>query len=236
MSKVYFPTRIVDNLISMIDNIFIDVSGNYTIEPYINGLSDHDAQVITIDKACALNVNTDPYCVRIINKNSIAEFQLQLSWGSWEGVFGGNDVNLMFNNFLNSYLRYYHSSFLGKKRKHQVRKNQWITKGIRVSCNRKKKLFLLYRLINNHRLKIFYKKYCKILSKVILAAKWVHYNRIISNSEKKIKSTWKIIIEEKETGKDRGQLLCLQIDNWTIYNLEDNANTLNNYFLSIARK
>jgi len=71
---------------------------------------------------------------------------------------------------------------------------------------------------------------------VILAAKWVHYNRIISNSEKKIKSTWKIIIEEKETGKDRGQLLCLQIDNWTIYNLEDNANTLNNYFLSIARK
>ena len=74
MSKVYFPTRIVDNLISMIDNIFIDVSGNYTIEPYINGLSDHDAQVITIDKACALNVNTNPYCVRIINKSSIAEF------------------------------------------------------------------------------------------------------------------------------------------------------------------
>jgi len=117
MSTVYFPTRIVDNSISMIDNIFIDVSRNYTIEPYINGLSDHDAQVITIDNACALNVNTDPYGVRIINKNSIAEFQLQLSWESWDGVFGGNDVNLMFNNFLNSYLRYYHSSFLEKRKK-----------------------------------------------------------------------------------------------------------------------
>ena len=117
MSTVYFPTRIVDNSISMIDNIFIDVSRNYTLEPYINGLSDHDAQVITTDNACALNVNTDPYCVRIINKNSIAQFKLQLSWESWEGVFGGNDVNLMFNNCLNSYLRYYHSSFLEKKKK-----------------------------------------------------------------------------------------------------------------------
>jgi len=100
----------------MIDNIFIDVSRNYTIEPYINGLSDHDAQVITIDNACALNVSMDPYCVRIINKNFIAEFQLQLSWESLDGVFSGNDVNLTFNNFLNSYLRYYHSSFLEKKK------------------------------------------------------------------------------------------------------------------------
>ena len=33
MSTVYFPTRIVENSISMIDNIFIDVSRNYTIEP-----------------------------------------------------------------------------------------------------------------------------------------------------------------------------------------------------------
>jgi len=143
MSRVYFPTRIVDNSISMIDNIFIDVSRNYTIETYLNGLSDHDAQVIANDNACALNVNTDPNCVRIITKNSIAQFQFQPSWESREGVFGGNDVNLMFNNFLNSYLRYYHSCFLEKKRKHQVRKNQWIRRGIRVSCNRKRN-FIYY--------------------------------------------------------------------------------------------
>ena len=132
MSTVYFPMRIVDNSISVIDNIFIDVSRNYTIEPYINGLSDHDAQVITIDSACALNVNTDPYCVRIINKNSIAEFHLQLSWESWDGVFGGNDVSLMFNNFLNSYLRYYHSSCLEKKKKTQSQKESMDNK--RTKC------------------------------------------------------------------------------------------------------
>jgi hypothetical protein len=39
--------------------------------------------------------------------------------------------------------------------------------------------------------------YCKILSKVISAAKHRHYNEIIRNSENKIKSTWKIVTEER---------------------------------------
>jgi len=69
---------------------------------------------------------------------------------------------------------------------------------------------------------------------VIIAAKRIHCNRIISNSENKIKSTGKIIYEEKGTGKDRRHPLCLQIDNRTIYNLEDIASTFNNYYLSVA--
>ena len=73
-STVNFPTRIVEKSISMIDNIFIDASRNYTIKPHINGLSDHDAQIPTISNFLVPNINTDPYYIRII-KNSIAEFQ-----------------------------------------------------------------------------------------------------------------------------------------------------------------
>ena len=36
---------------------------------------------------------------------------------------------------------------------------------------------------------MYYKKYCKIFSKVVLAAKRMHFNKIIQNSENKIKST-----------------------------------------------
>jgi hypothetical protein len=83
-------------------------------------------------------INVDHYYIRIINKNAIAEFQLQLSWERWEDVFGENDVNSMFNNFLNTYLRYYHSSFIKKESRHQRINKQWPTKGIKISCNRKK--------------------------------------------------------------------------------------------------
>jgi hypothetical protein len=46
---VNFRTKI-HNSITTIDNIFIDKVKykNYSINPLINGLSDHDAQIITI--------------------------------------------------------------------------------------------------------------------------------------------------------------------------------------------
>ena len=52
-STVYFPTRIVDNTATMIDNIFIDASRKHNIKPHINGLSDHNAQILTIPNFCS---------------------------------------------------------------------------------------------------------------------------------------------------------------------------------------
>jgi len=46
----------------------------------------------------------------------------------------------------------------------------WLTTGIKTSCSNKRKLCLLYRKSNDPKLKIYYKNYCKILSKVIILA------------------------------------------------------------------
>jgi len=47
-STVRFPTRILSGSISAMVNIFIDIShkSKYTLYPLINGLSDHDGQII----------------------------------------------------------------------------------------------------------------------------------------------------------------------------------------------
>jgi hypothetical protein len=114
-SIVNFPTRIVDKSITRIDNIFIGASWNYTIKPHINGLSDHDAQIVTIANFFVPNVSKDSHYIRRINKDSITEFQLKLSWERWDEVFIKSDVNSIFNNFLKIYLRYYNSSFPKKR-------------------------------------------------------------------------------------------------------------------------
>ena len=173
----------------MIDNIFIDASRIYNIQPHINGLSDHDAQLITIKNFLAPSKQIDPHQIRIINNNTIAKFQLQLSWENWDDVFQQNDVNIKFNNLLNTYLRNYHSSLIKKERKLQHNKKQWLTNGIKISCNRKKELYLRSKLTNNQKTKEYYKRYCKILTKVIMAAKCLHFNEIIHKSKNKIKST-----------------------------------------------
>jgi len=169
-STVYFPTRIVNNSATLIDNIFIDSRRKFIIKPFINGLSDHDAQLLIINIP-GVPSNIEPTYIRNINKNTIALFQLQLSWEHWSDVFGNEEVNNMFNNFLNTYLRCYHSSFLKKEMHLDHNNNQWITNGIKISCQKKKELFMLIRHSNDVKFKIYYKQYCKVLSKVICAAK-----------------------------------------------------------------
>jgi exonuclease III len=51
-SKVHFPTRIQNKSSRALDNICIDTFQikNYIIAPMINGLSDHNAQLLTINE------------------------------------------------------------------------------------------------------------------------------------------------------------------------------------------
>jgi hypothetical protein len=42
-------------------------------------------------------------------------------------------------------------------------------------------------------IKAFYIKYCKRLNKVIQVAEKQHYNRLITKSDNKIKTTWNVI-------------------------------------------
>ena len=159
---VYFPARITNTSTSSIDNIFVDSKNNYTIKPYINGLSDHDAQLFTLNNLAPTISIIKPIYIRRVNKNAIAEFQSLLSWEQWDKVFGVDNVNIMFNNFLSSYLRCYYSSFMKiNVSKFNQSHNEWITKGIKVSCQRKKELFVLRRVTNNNNnFKLYYKKYC----------------------------------------------------------------------------
>jgi len=110
----YFPTRIANNSITLLDNIFVDNRRKYTIQPCINGLSDHDAQLITPHNFSLPINNIKPSYIRNINKNTTAEFQFQLSWKQWDNIFENNDVNKMLNSFLNTYLRCFYSSLKKK--------------------------------------------------------------------------------------------------------------------------
>jgi hypothetical protein len=49
-STVNFPTRITNHSSTAIDNIFINkvTNSNYSIESFINGLSDHDTQILVL--------------------------------------------------------------------------------------------------------------------------------------------------------------------------------------------
>ena len=99
---------------------------------------------------------------------------------------------------------------------------------------KQKELFLLYRRTNDQNIKERYKKYSKILAKVIKLAKRMHYKEIIRKSKNKVKNTWKIVNEAKGKYKDKPNIQFLNFKNNTIANREKIANIFNDYFLSVA--
>jgi hypothetical protein len=103
--------------------------------------------------------------IRNINQDTLAEFQTLLSWELWEDVFGASDVNIMYNKFLNTYLRCYYSTFDKRQRpNYNSTHNEWMTKGIKVSCRKKRELYILCRTHNDLALKSYYKntvQYCQ---------------------------------------------------------------------------
>jgi hypothetical protein len=65
----------------------------------------------------------------------------------------------------------FNACFPIKEIKYNNNNNTWIKKGIRTSCSRKRELLLLCRDNRDPNLKIYYKQYCRILTRVISAAK-----------------------------------------------------------------
>jgi hypothetical protein len=87
--------------------------------------------------------------------------------------------------------------------------------GIAISCKRKKELFILARTNNDKKIKDYYLKYSKILSKSIKTAKMLYYKNRITHAHNKTKTTWKIINEDMGINsgkmKERGEKINKEI-------------------------
>jgi hypothetical protein len=178
-----FPTRIVNGSSTAIDNVFIHRSRNYIINPVINELSDHDAQMILISDVMLPRQVCSPQYVRNYSNYNTSKFQELLSFKRWDDVFIRDDANTTFNVFLNTYLKIFYSCFIKKKATPKSNHSPWITCGIRTSCKKKRELHLKLRQDNDPDLKLYYKKYCKILVAVIKEAKKRYYDDAILKSK-----------------------------------------------------
>jgi hypothetical protein len=111
-----------------------------------------------------------------------------------------------------------------------------MTKGLKISINHKRDLYMKCKYSNDQGLKNHYKIYCKILSKLITLAKHLQYSKQISNSNNKPKTLWNII--NLEIGKSRRieQISSLYSGEQTIRDPLTIANEFNDYFLTVADK
>jgi len=94
------------------DNIFIGTSKftNYITPPLFNGLSNHDAQLIMIYDIDLKFQKAKTKTIMKIDKYTMHDFQIKLSFDSWESVFENDNIDTTSNSFLNTYLRIFYPS------------------------------------------------------------------------------------------------------------------------------
>jgi hypothetical protein len=90
-------------------------------------------------------------------------------------------------------------------------------------------------VIWSHKFKLYYKSYCRIPRKVIREAKRLHYNKLITSAENKIKATWSII--HRETGRKNTNNKDTLPEIFQYHNkkvkIDEAAQSFNKYFYSI---
>ena len=106
-----------------------------------------------------------------MDNNTMLNFITSLSYENWDEVFLEVEVNLIFNNFMITYLRIFNGSFPIIIRKEHIKPSPWITSGIKISCATKRHLYVSNKFHKNPSQKAHYKNYCKLLSSVIKEAK-----------------------------------------------------------------
>jgi len=199
------------------------------VDPFVNSLSDHDAQIITLTDIATPIPEKSFSLFRKVDENTIRNFVYLLSYENWENVFLDENVNIVYNNFVNNYLRILYASFPFVRLKNLQNSKPWLTKGIKISCLNKRRLYLNYRNSNKPNLKRHYKKYCQILSRVITAAKRLHYSKLISQSDNKQKTTWNIIKTLTNNKKTSNITIPINIDDAPPTNPTSIANVFNTY-------
>jgi hypothetical protein len=77
---VDFPTRITSTSATAIDNFLIDKHRNEisSITSLPNGLSDHDAQLLSLNNILLLESSSYPVIRRLITEHTIQEFKINL--------------------------------------------------------------------------------------------------------------------------------------------------------------
>jgi hypothetical protein len=125
-SIVNFPTRINNTSASALDNFCIDASRyeDFKVIPFWNNLSDHDAHILTINIPVQKQ-SARSKLVRKVDKHTIFDFIFKLSNEFWDGI-NNNYVNLMYNSFVNTYLKIFYSSFPLIRTKSRNYSNTWI--------------------------------------------------------------------------------------------------------------
>lgn len=188
------PTR----LNSCIDHIISNIH-NANGELLRLGLSDHEtAQLLSIPREKMINSNSYFYIFkRDYCEDNIKKFRECIGSLSFSEVYEQKNINDAYNCFFNLVKLFYLLCFPQIRIKiNTTFRNNWISKGIRISSKTKRLLRFKWYKHRTEATKAKYKNYSKLLRNCVVNLQKQHNQKIIMNSKNKGKTCWNLINKE----------------------------------------
>ena len=248
--KITFPTRLSHNHGTLIDNIFVKISNDYsetTAGILWHNISDHQPCFITLDFMTFQHTGGKYINVFSNSVHAKAKFQDEVRIACSLANFDAspscnpNSNYDKFNNVITSALERNLPVKRVKYNKHKHKKSCWITRGIIQSIKFRDRLYADLQMtdINDASYqgkKVNLKTYNRILKQNIRIAKKNYYHSSFITFKDDIKMTWTTIngiLNRTKKKKDFPKKFL--IAGRYVSNVEDIANEFNNFFINIGR-
>jgi Reverse transcriptase (RNA-dependent DNA polymerase) len=233
------PTRICATRSSLLDNVLTSsyFAENVNSSDVINcPFSDHDAQIVTFNDMSS-SVKNEQYCKkRVFTKAKILEFSNFLEYETFDSVYDVEDVDSMFKNFHDTFLKYFLNVFPLQNKKSNSQQNinnqftSFLTPGLKISRH---KLNLLQKL--KHKNPELYtsqyvSKYKFIYFKLLKLAKKNHNTQYVNKSNNKSKAMWQIINQKFGKSKSKQDISSITVNNENVSDLTKIANAFSDHF------
>ena len=233
-------TRITNSSATLIDNIIVSQSlcGSYISSIIVNDMSDH------LPTACVLNSLTavvkEPLEVksRDTRPKNLKALKAQLSNQDWSYELDNESLSVNMDRIHKTLTTIVDRCILMRTRKIDpkcLRKEPWLSAGIKLSIHRNKKLYnrMLQKEIDVN----IYKEYNKTLRKLIRTAKNSYCQEMCVVFKSETKKLWGLINEISGKKSDKSTLIeYLQIDNIKEYGAKKVSNSFAKYFAQVGKK
>ena len=190
------PTRVTFNSATLIDNIFIPIENDETIQGILyTDISDH-FPVFVIDHSNKCSSEPPVQYKRMFNDKNKSKFISQISSTNWAPVHQSNDAQEAYTIFHNTFTHIFNDCFPSKPFKLGYKNRKpWIPESIKKCIKKKNKMYWISinKRAQDPEYQHKYRQYKNELSNILSRLEKEHYNKILSQNKADIKKTWSIL-------------------------------------------
>ena len=232
------PTRVNYNSATLIDNIFsnvIPLPDSYII---LSDITDHYPIFAQYTLSHSVNGVRSRPLSRHASPENIARLGASLQYADWSRVYGTEDVNCSYTNFLD---------ILNKELDiciplQRVKVNNykftprlpWISKSLLRCINKKNKLYSKYKLNLTDRAKSKYTSYKNALTKILRYEKKKYFVSRLELYKHDMQNMWKVLKQAMNLVDNRNDTIKIKKDNEIINDSDIIGNMFNTHFSLIG--